>query len=73
MYKCAIAAITMTAAALLLAATPAIADDDYNGPVFGVCGTDGTKLIRMQAPMVLFLSDRGCHPWDDESLSHLMK
>ncbi|MEV0620654.1 hypothetical protein AB0I81_45530 [Nonomuraea sp. NPDC050404] len=74
MYKSALAAVTLTAAALLLAATPAIADNDFSGPEFHSCESSVfSKLIKFHAPMLLWLAKDDCaDKWDDESMSHLM-
>ncbi|MFC5829022.1 hypothetical protein [Nonomuraea insulae] len=64
MYKCAIAAVTMTAAALLLAATPAIADNDYAGPHGpSRCEKELAELAEfaeMGAPTVMSLPAEEC-------------
>ncbi|MEV4803394.1 hypothetical protein AB0K18_25610 [Nonomuraea sp. NPDC049421] len=57
MYRSVIAAVTMTAAALLLAPTPAIADDFW-GPSH-VCGKEVTGVLRLK-PFTIWTTDGGC-------------
>lgn len=71
MYKSAIAAVTMTAAALLLAAAPAIADNDYAGP-HGPSRCEKelaelAELAEMGAPlMAWFAPDQCAEDGDDD-------
>ncbi|UBU10760.1 hypothetical protein [Nonomuraea gerenzanensis] len=68
MYKAAFAAITMTAAALLLAAAPALAGDDldFHGPSFIMCEDGMTNVIKMDAPMTVWTTTAGCADTDDD-------
>ncbi|GAA2204005.1 hypothetical protein GCM10009850_001300 [Nonomuraea monospora] len=75
MYKAAFAAFTMTAAALLLAAAPALAGDDldFHGPSFIMCENGMTNVVKMDAPMTLWTTTAGCADTDDdESHGHGM-
>ncbi|GAA3656470.1 hypothetical protein GCM10022224_019470 [Nonomuraea antimicrobica] len=54
MYRSVIAAVTMTAAALLLASAPAIADDDdFRGPHIG-CEKEAAGFVKLRAPLVIW-------------------
>ncbi|MGW4793020.1 hypothetical protein ACWEPC_11480 [Nonomuraea sp. NPDC004297] len=64
MYKAAIAAVTMTAAAMLLTAVPAIADDDFMGPHHGKCENEVAKLIKWHSPLVVWLLNQDCEHKD---------
>ncbi|MFG1699185.1 hypothetical protein [Nonomuraea sp. NPDC049309] len=57
MYRCLIAAVTMTATALLLSATPAIADGFW-GPS-RVCGKEVTGVLDLK-PLTIWSTDGGC-------------
>ena len=57
MYRCVFAAVTMTATALLLAATPAIADG-FRGPN-RVCGHEVTGILDLK-PLTIWSTDGGC-------------
>ncbi|MGR6916229.1 hypothetical protein ACU635_18480 [[Actinomadura] parvosata] len=73
MYKAAFAAITMTATALLLAATPAIAGDDldFHGPTFVMCDHGTTTVVKMNAPLSLWTTKAGCADTDDDDASYV--
>ncbi|GAA4953636.1 hypothetical protein HD597_001267 [Nonomuraea thailandensis] len=72
MYKSAIAALTMTAAALLLTAVPALADEDldYRGPSITMCDKGVTYAIRMGSPMSVRTTITGCEDEEDEEDEH---
>ncbi|MFI7614949.1 hypothetical protein E1286_40485 [Nonomuraea terrae] len=59
MYRCLIAAVTMTATALLLAAAPAIGDDRLT-PRSGACEGHLATLMKLPAPMLLWSGKDRC-------------
>jgi hypothetical protein len=69
MYKSALAALTMTAAALLLAAVPALAGDDLDvhGPSLVMCDDGVAYVIKMGTPMVVQTTTAECADTDDDS------
>ena len=62
MYKSAIAAVTMTAAALLLAAMPALASDDADSkaPEHGKCEKQVATLVKFREPMLVVFTNGAC-------------
>ncbi|MFB4281875.1 MULTISPECIES: hypothetical protein [unclassified Nonomuraea] len=62
MYKSAIAAVTMTAAALLLAAMPALAsgDPDSKTPEHGTCEKQMATLVKLRQPMLVVFTNGAC-------------
>ncbi|SEG37036.1 hypothetical protein SAMN05444920_102747 [Nonomuraea solani] len=75
MYRTAVAAVTMTAAALLLATTPALAyndDDDHQGPFYTMCEGELHGLIKLHAPVLVWWGDADCATdTDDIFMAHL--
>jgi hypothetical protein len=70
MYK-SIAAISITAAALMFAAAPAIADDDFAGPQDAQCGHSLAGLFKLRSPFLAkFVGE--CADTDDMHTAHLV-
>ncbi|MEO3869041.1 hypothetical protein ABGB18_09450 [Nonomuraea sp. B12E4] len=76
MYRRAVTAATVTAAALLLAAGPALADDDFAGPHRTPCASQEPRFLDFVAPMFAAANKAGCvladtnesagaHVWDE--------
>ncbi|MEV0229535.1 hypothetical protein [Nonomuraea sp. NPDC050786] len=74
MYRSAIMAVTATAAALLLSARPAVADDDWIGPDPALCGGDGEAArgfeVFLMPEAVFYVPQKAAAPCADTNDPH---